>query len=355
MTVSQGRWIALLGVTAMALYLCWQIVQPFIDVILWAVVLAIVAYPHQRRMLQRGHSRTLAATVTTLMVVLVVLVPTFLVGVALIREAASAKQSMADLMQDVWSPDSRPYQFISQYVDLSELHNSQEVAKRFSDVIGVVIARSTGVLGGLFGFFMEIFFVLFTLFYMLRDADRIVPALQRLLPISAEESSAIFMRGREVIYASFMGVVLIAALQGVLGGAAFWLLGLEAPILWALVMFLLAMIPFGGAFLVWAPAALWLGVDGHPLKAVILLVWGLLVVGTVDNVLRPRIVGQRTQLHELVIFFSVLGGLQVFGMLGLFVGPAVIAITLLLVEVCRQASVTGIPFSPPTGEPRSLA
>lgn len=337
MNALSGRWLALLLITGLSLFLCWRIVEPFLDVILWGAVLSVVAYPYQLRLLKRGYHRTSAAAITTLGVVLVVLVPTCLVGWAIIREAAGAGTLIRNFAHDVLNPESEFYKFASQYVNLDELHDPAALAKRLEGVLGAVVSRSTGVLGGVVGFVTQLFFVLFTLFYLLRDADRVTGSVRALMPLTPKQSQAILDRGRDVIYASVMGVVLVAAAQGVLGGIAFWALGLKAPLLWAIVMFLLSMIPVAGAFLVWVPAVIWLAAKGTWIKAALLAAWGVMVVGTVDNVLRPRIVGQRAKLHELVIFFSVLGGLRVFGVLGLFVGPAVVAITLLLIEVCREA------------------
>jgi hypothetical protein len=123
----------------------------------------------------------------------------------------------------------------------------------------------------------------------------------------------------------------------VLGGLAFWVLGLPEPLLWSVVLFFLSMIPMAGSFIVWVPAALYLALTDHWVRAIVLSLWCMGVVGMIDNVLRPRFVGKRTRLHELLIFFSVLGGLQVFGVVGLVMGPVVVAITLALVDVFRKA------------------
>jgi predicted PurR-regulated permease PerM len=140
-----------------------------------------------------------------------------------------------------------------------------------------------------------------------------------------------------VISASVYGVIVISAIQGFLGGLAFAVLRIPSPLLWGVVMFLLSMIPMAGAAIVWGPAALYLFFTGHWIKAILLVIWGGGVIGMIDNVLRPRLVGERTKLHELLIFFSVLGGLQVFGVLGLVVGPVVFAIALALLEIFRQS------------------
>jgi hypothetical protein len=162
-------------------------------------------------------------------------------------------------------------------------------------------------------------------------------ALHDVLPLEWEQSQAIFVRTHEVISASVQGVVVIAAIQGILGGLAFWALGLPSPLMWGAVMVVLSMIPVVGSTIVWVPTALYLALTGHWIKATLLVAWGAGVIGMLDNILRPRLVGGRTRLHELIVFFSVLGGLQVFGILGLVVGPVVVAITLALLDVFRRA------------------
>jgi predicted PurR-regulated permease PerM len=140
-------------------------------------------------------------------------------------------------------------------------------------------------------------------------------------------------------------VLVIAVIQGVLGGLAFWVLGLPSPLLWGVVMIFLSMIPMAGAFIVWVPAAIYLAITGHWVSALILTVWGALVIGSIDNFLRPKLVGEKTRLHELLVFFSVLGGLQVFGVIGLVLGPVIVAITIALLDVLRHAD--GVSPAPP--------
>jgi predicted PurR-regulated permease PerM len=139
-----------------------------------------------------------------------------------------------------------------------------------------------------------------------------------------------------VVSASVYGVVTIAMIQGLLGGLAFWLLGVPSPILWAVLMTFVCMIPVAGSFMVWVPLSLYLMLNGHWTKAILLLVWGTLVVSTVDNFLRPKLIKNQTKLHELFVFFSVLGGMSVFGILGIVLGPVVLAITLGLLDTLRH-------------------
>lgn len=334
------RWIALLAVSAIVFYLCWLMIQPFVDVLLWAAVLAMVAYPLCRRLRARGNSEHVSALVTTVLVVFTILIPLTLVTAALVQQGASAADAFHDGARKLLNPESRPVKFLSQYFDLGPVLDRQALAQRLGGIGSAIAARTLGIVGGVIGGIVQVFFVLFTLYYLLRDSRRIIPAVRAVLPLTDQQVDLVFSRTRDVISASVNGVLVIAAIQGFLGMIAFLILGLPSALLWGVVMFLLSTIPMAGAAIIWVPAALYLAVTGHWIKAVFLTAWGAVVIGMIDNVLRPRLVGKRAQLHELVIFFSVIGGLQVFGVLGLFVGPVVAAIALALLDVFSELNAS---------------
>jgi predicted PurR-regulated permease PerM len=217
--------------------------------------------------------------------------------------------------------------FLSRFVDISQLRSEEFLLERLKGVSGQIAGQTLGFLGGLASFFIQMFFVVFTMYYFFKDGENISRTIRDALPLEREQADGIISRTREVIDASVYGVLSIAIIQGILGGLAFWILGLPSAIIWGVVMTFLSMVPMLGAFLVWVPAAIYLALTGHWAKAVMLAVWGTLVIGMVDNFLR----------HELLIFFAVLGGLNVFGVLGVVLGPVVVAITLALVDVYRAA------------------
>ncbi|HEX7174374.1 MAG TPA: AI-2E family transporter [Pyrinomonadaceae bacterium] len=337
----QARWIALLFVTAVALYLCWLMLQPFLDVLLWALVLVIIFYPVHRRILARTGKPSLSALLSSVLVIVTILVPLSLVTLAVVREVAQLAQYLqanADTLLDPNSPQlSGLMSWLGQYIDVEQLRSQDFIAERLKNLSGTIAGRTLGFLGGFVGGLVQTFFVIFTMYYLFRDGERMRSALRFALPLERSQSNEIFHRTNEVIGASVYGVLVIATIQGTVGGLAFWLLGLPSALLWGAVMILLSMIPMLGAFLVWVPAALYLAVTGHWVKALILTLVGLFVIGTIDNFLRPKLVGEKTRLHELIIFFSVIGGLHVFGIIGLVLGPVIVAITLALLDVFRKA------------------
>ncbi len=338
---STVRWWLLLFVTAISLYLCWRMIQPFLGVVAWATVLVIVFYPVHKRLSQRIKRPSLTALVSCVLVILIILVPVALITLAVVNELAGAVQSLQAAVNYVLDPNSRlagpVLNFLSRFVDVNQLRSEEFLLSRLKGVSGQIAGQTLGFLGGLASFFIQMFFVVFTMYYFFKDGENISRTIRDSLPLEREQADGIISRTREVIDASVYGVLSIAIIQGILGGLAFWVLGLPSAIIWGVVMTFLSMVPMLGAFLVWVPGAIYLALTGHWAKAVMLAVWGTLVIGMVDNFLRPKLVGSRTRLHELLIFFAVLGGLNVFGVLGVVLGPVVVAITLALVDVYRTA------------------
>jgi predicted PurR-regulated permease PerM len=199
----------------------------------------------------------------------------------------------------------------------------------------ILLKGTINVVGGVVGLIVKIFFVLFTMYYLFRDGLRIAEQLPDLLPLERNKSVQILNHTRDIISASVNGVLVIAIIQGTLGGIMFRVLGIPSSLLWGVMMTLLSTIPMAGAFIVWVPTAIVLGLTGHWVKALVLTLWGVFVIGLADNLLRPKLVGRKAKMHELLIFFSVLGGLSVFGVLGILLGPVVLAITIALLDVLR--------------------
>lgn len=329
--------IALIAVLLAALYVCWLMFQPFFNVLLWAAVLCVVFYPMHRRILGRTRKPTVAAALSTLAVVLLILLPVTAVTVAVVHELSGAAASFQS--PDKWTAPpgvERALDFIGRYVDIDRDTARTFVAERMQ-TWGTALAASTlVVVGGAVGAVAQTLLVVFTLFYFFRDGENIRHAAYGMVPLRRTQWHDIIARTRDVIGATVYGVLAISAIQGTLGTFIFWVLGLPSPLLWGVVMFFLSMIPMAGAFLVWVPAAIYLALVGSYAKAGMLVGWGVLVIGSIDNILSPKLVGRRARLHELLIFFAVLGGLQVFGVLGLVLGPVAVAMTLALIEMVRE-------------------
>jgi predicted PurR-regulated permease PerM len=225
----------------------------------------------------------------------------------------------------------------AQSVDLRSV--IQEAISRMG---GVLAARVGGLLADLVIFLFQLFVTLLALFFFLRDADTITRKMRQALPFEELRRERMIRQTRDLIYASIAAGLLIASLQGLVGGLVFAVLGLGAPVFWGVIMGFLALLPFVGTWGVWLPAAVWLMATGQPGKGVILAALGAGIVASIDNFLRPAMLAGRARMNGLLMFISLLGGVSVFGLLGLVLGPLVMAIISGLLEAYNSpADIVG--------------
>jgi predicted PurR-regulated permease PerM len=329
------------GIVALMAYLVFRIFEPFLAPLGWAGVLVVVFYPMHKR-LERRMSRNTAAVVSTLGVTLILILPVLALAALSVSEAAGVVHSLAPSFSAGWPSLSD----LSGLSDLSSLPgalgragawiDSKLPAQHTSAIVGyaqraaIYAASFLGSkLGSVFRnaivFLFDLFVTLFALFYIFRDADWIVANFRRLLPFPPAARDRILNESRELINASVTTSLAIGAVHGVVGGVAFALVGIGAPVFWGVVMAFLSMLPVVGAWPVWVPAAIYLFATGHWGRAIVLLALSAVIAGGADYVLRPLLIGNRSQLSGLVIFVSVLGGIAVFGPLGIVLGPIVVA------------------------------
>ncbi|WP_434424191.1 AI-2E family transporter [Nannocystis pusilla] len=343
----QARRLILLAAVVGAFYLCWLMLLPFVEVLLWAGVLILTFNPVHRRILARTKRPNLSAGLTTLFVIVAIGAPLGLVTWAIVREITPAVGLLQTGFGQLLDPESEltgpAMRWLGRHVDLEQIR--QQISEQLR-TFGMQLAnRTLGALGDVLGLFVRALFVVFVMFYLFRDGRMVRDALASAIPLQDRQTREILRRIGEVVGASVNGVLVIATLQGVLGGVAFAVLGVPSAIIWGVAMIFLSLIPLAGAFVVWIPAAIYLVVTGAWIKGILLALWGVFVISLVDNFLRPRLVGKRAKLHELFIFFAVLGGLQVFGLIGLVLGPVVLAIALSLFEAFRHPGEPTIPNS----------
>ena len=334
--INQIRWAAILALTAMAVYVCWLMLRPFIDVLGWAAVLVIVFYPVHRRLAARIRRPGLSALASSLLVLIVLVAPLIFLIASLANELTGAARSLpghVPAFLEALAPLTRRVSgWLHDRLLVDAARSQTVIAEQINNAVIALLGQSVGWVGDIIGGIFKAFFVIFTMYYLFRDGDKFVRALPRILPFESSQSKAIISRVNEVVGAGVYGVVSIAMIQGLLSGLAFWVLGVPSPVLWAVVTAFICMIPVAGSFLVWLPASIYLIVAGQWGRGIGLILWGVLVVSTIDNFLRPRLIKSQTRLHELFIFFSVLGGIRVFGLLGIVLGPVMFAITLALLE-----------------------
>jgi len=328
---THGHFIVLLAATALGVIVCYLIAAPFVPALAWAVALAVLFAPLQRWLEARLHRHNVAALISVLVIGLIVVVPAIFVVQRLAVQAANgARLIEAEVESGDWrraleaQPRLAPFaERIEQDLDLPG--TAKAVASWFSSTAGSIVRGSVYQAIG----FCLVFYLLF---FLLRDRYVALEALRALSPLSESEMDHMISRISDTIQATIYGTLAVSAVQGLLGGLMFWWLGLPAPLLWGVVMGLLAVVPVLGAFVVWLPAVLFLLIEGHWGKALILALWGMFVVGTIDNLLRPVLVGNRLRLHTVLAFISVVGGLMWFGPAGLILGPVALTITTELLQ-----------------------
>jgi predicted PurR-regulated permease PerM len=333
---SHSRPGALIAITAIGLALCAWIAAPFVAPLTWAFALAVVAAPFHRHMESRIRNPNIAATVSVIAVTLVLLLPTMFVAW---QVGAQATRDLGRIQQYLDSGSLRD--LAGQIPGGTRIYDALIAGREGKSSLLPAVEQEAGawVISTVFLLF-QILVAVFALFFMLRDRGQATSTVRSYLPMTPSESTYFFERIRTVAHATIYGSVTTAIVQGTLGGLMFALLGIPGALLWGVVMALLSMIPSAGAFIVWIPAAIILGAQGDWTRAAILVGWGTLVVGTIDNVLYPWLVGKEVRLHQLAVFVAIVGGLLAFGAAGLVLGPLVAAATMALLDIVQQRAHT---------------
>jgi predicted PurR-regulated permease PerM len=322
----------LLLATGLAVYICYLMAMPFLPALVWALALAVLFMPLQVWIETKLKHASLAALASVVIISSMVIVPALFVGQQLAIQAVSGAQLIETKVESgEWRRILNAQPTLAPIIEKIEQQiNLPETVKTFT----LWVSNSAGSLikGSIFqliGFVITIYL----LFFFLRDRQSAKQHLSYFLPLSTKQSQQIFKHIGDTIHAIVYGTLAIAAVQGCLGGLMFWWLGLPGPLLWGLMMGILAVIPVLGSSIIWLPAALFLALEGNWQQAIILLLWGMLVISTIDNLLRPILVGDRLKQHTLLVFMSLVGGLMLFGSSGLILGPVVLAITLFLISI----------------------
>jgi predicted PurR-regulated permease PerM len=339
----------LLLLLAVTLAFAW-ILQPFYGAILWAIVAAVIFAPLNRELLKRmGGRSNLAASVTVLIIIAMVILPLAMIAASLTREVAnlyakvqSGEYNFGSYVQRVF--DALPG-WATGLLDRFDLTNLAAVRDWLASGLmkgGQVLAPQALSIGmNTFDFLIGLGIMLYLLFFLLRDGKALAERIKGVIPLGADQKTALFTKFADVVRATVKGGILVAMAQGALGGLAFWFLGIHAPLLWAVLMGFLSLLPAIGAGLVWIPVAIYLLATGSVWQGVSLIAYGVLVIGLVDNLLRPFLVGKGTKLPDYVVLISTLGGIEVFGLNGFVIGPLIAAIFMVTWEifsVSRQTS-----------------
>lgn len=321
-------WVALAGLVA----LVFLIVQPFLTPLGWACVLAIVFYPmHEHFEARFGTTR--GALLTTFASTVLVVGPLVLVMNAFLREAIGGAANLQDsVAQGQFAWIQRAWRLLEQRLPEAWQANLSAWSADAGRRIAVFLAAQSGSLLRNIGVFLfDLIVALFATFFLLRDSKVIMRIVRRLLPLKPAMREQMIAQTRELVSISVTSSGIIAALQGLLGGLVFWIAGIDAPVFWGVVMAFFCLIPLG-AWVVYLPAAALLALEGSVGRAALVAGLGVGIVSAVDNVLRPLLMSGGTSMNGLLILISLLGGVSVFGVLGLVLGPIIVATALALLK-----------------------
>jgi predicted PurR-regulated permease PerM len=349
----QATTVFLLIVAAVSLYLCYLIAEPFLSAIFAAIVMAIVFYPLYARIERRMQRPNTAATLATILVLLTVAIPAVFLGVTVTSELGDLYKSLSQksaaeggLNPYVMHLMERPLQLIGRYVDLSRIDLRATLLRGVEQASRYLVSYGATAVSNVFSLVLDTVVAFFTLFFLFREGRSIQQRTAAALPLSREQAERLFIGINDTIVASVYGSIAVGVVQGALTGLAFWVLGVSSPILWGLAAAMASLVPFVGTAMVWAPAAIWLMATGHLVKGLILLGWGAAVVAQVDALVRPYVVSGRVKVHSLLIFFALLGGVKAFGIMGIFIGPVVLSVTVAVLDMMREMNVAGVPVEP---------
>lgn len=324
--------IILLGIVSVAFI--W-ILLPFYGAIFWGVILAIIFAPVQRRLLvfTKGR-RTISALMNLLFIIMIVIIPVILLTGALAQEIGMLYKRMdngeidvADYLEQIIA--SLP-PFVTDSLQRIGITNLEDLSTKFSQFAmsaGQFLTKQAVNIGSnTFQFIISLGIMLYLLFFLLKDGSDLARHCRSLVPLSEDQKSHLFKKFTTVVRATVKGNIAVAATQGALGGIIFWVLGVEGALFWGVLMGVLSLLPAVGASLIWIPVAIYYFSTGLLVKGIVLTAYGLLVIGLVDNVLRPLLVGKDTKIPDYIILISTLGGLSLFGLNGFVIGPLIAAI-----------------------------
>ena len=312
----------------------------------WATLLAIVFYPLHLRLTHVLHGRnSLAAFLFTTIVILVVIVPTVLLSVLLASESVAVYQwskefltgdGLPELMKRVqgWTP-TKALGIFGPLLQSWNIDIAGVAVKAANVVSSFLVSQASDFAKNLASFIVNFFLTTFALFFFFRDGSLMVAAIRDVVPMEPEYKDLILTRLYNTVAAVVQGTMVTSAAQGLLTGFGFFVLSVPFAVFLGCAAAFASLLPLGTA-LVWVPVAIYLGVTGSVTRAVILIIWGIFVVGMVDNVLRPLLIGGRAEIPTLLLFFGMLGGLQAYGFLGIFLAPAVIAILVAFLQIYRE-------------------
>jgi len=329
------RAVSLALLTASGVYLCYRLARPCIPALVWAGALAPIFTPLQRWMEARGKRPNLAAICSLAIIGLLVVVPATWFAQKLAEQATSVPENIQkQIAAGKWHMRGDEHPHLAHFVawveqQVSSPENASMATTWLKTVISRLIKESAIAA-------IQVCLTLYFLFYFLRDRVRVLKAIRWFLPLSESDIDTVFSRVNDTIHATLYGMLALSVLQGLLGGLMFWWLGVPSPWFWALVAAVFAFVPVLDTFVLWLPAAVYLGLEGRWGEALVVAALGSLMVRGVENFLYPVLVRNRLKVPTVAVFIALVGGLLLFGWSGLVLGPVIVTVTSALLDICAK-------------------
>jgi len=323
-------------------YLSYRILSPFLSAIAWAIVFSIIFYPVYVFLLKYVKFKVVGSVITLMIIIFITVGPvtslSFILANELRELIATVNDGTLDSMREEFR-DSGIIVFIERmgsYIGMDRfdipgilIDNIKKTGKTFANSLPTGITNIAHV-------FIDFILMLFTVFFLLKDGPGFLSKIKDYLPFGQQDKERLISKIKDMIISTVYGGVVVAIIQGLLGGIAFYFLGIKTPVLWGAAISVMSFLPFLGAFSIWGPLSGYLFFQGSYAKGAILFLFGALVISMVDNILKPIIISGRTKMPTLIIFFSVLGGIKLFGLIGFIMGPLVLAIFVSVFEIFRH-------------------
>jgi len=327
----------LILVTAAFLYL----LKPFFYPIFWAAVIASIFYPVYKKINAKIKYAGLSSLATIFLVLVIIIIPVAILGSLLIKESFDIYGSLSNNQSRIETTVKHVIELAKSNPILNKLHiNEQQIAEKLTEVAKMItnfiFTAAKNLTQNSLTFLVMFIIMIYTLFFFLKDGDKLLKKLMRLSPLGDNHEMIIYKKFTSTARAALKGTLIVGVIQGFLGALLFYATGIEGALIWGIIMMMFSVVPGFGSYIVWMPAALIMFASGNIWQGITIVVFGALVISTIDNFLRPVLVGKDTQMHPLFIFFATLGGLLAFGISGVVIGPVITAFLMSIWQIYEE-------------------
>ena len=334
--------VMLLAILSLLGYLSYQIISPFLVSIAWAIVFSIVFYPVYAFISRYIKVKSIASSIMVLLILVVIIAPITYMSFLLIGELekfgdytnSGGLEYIRDLFEKIKA--SPHFEKLSSLIGEGNMPTFDQLMDNIKK-IGKILAENLSIrITNLISAAINFLFMIFTIFFLFKDGPGFLTKLKDYMPFNEEQKTRLATQMKDMIVSTVYGGVAVAVIQGFLGGIAFYVIGIGSPVLWGIAMSVMSFVPLLGTLAIWGPASIYLIIQGDYMHGIGLILFGIFVISMVDNILKPLIIGSRTKMPTIVIFFSVLGGIKAFGIIGLIMGPLIMAVFVSVFEIFRH-------------------